>query len=116
MRIRDGSSDVCASELARQRIDRILALEFRKQFLLRLAKYVEQQIEAATMRHAEDDLIDVTRRAATHDFVHRRNQRVATFQRKALLPDVLVMQITFETFGGDQLRQHRSEERRVGKE
>src|SRR3546814_2249786 len=25
-----------------------------------------------------------------------------------LLPDVLVMQITFETFGGDQLRQHRT--------
>src|SRR3546814_17994513 len=101
MRISDWSSDVCSSDLAfavdfdigrktqvildvavaRQRIDRILALEFGKQFLRRLAKYVDQQIEAATMRHADDDLIDVTSRAATHAFVPRRNPRVATFQQ-----------------------------------
>src|SRR3546814_13811562 len=43
--------------VARQRIDRILALEFGKQFLRRLAKYVDQQIEAATMRPADDDQI-----------------------------------------------------------
>src|SRR3546814_7107749 len=86
MRISDWSSDVCSSDLAfavdfdigrktrvildvavaRQRIDRILALEFGKQFLRRLAKYVDQQIEAATMRHADDDLIDVTRRSEEH--------------------------------------------------
>ena len=44
--------------------------------------------------------------AAADQRVHQRDQRVAAFQREALLADVLGVQVALEALGGGQALEH----------
>ena len=55
------------------------------------------------MRHADDALFDALLTAALDQIVHQRDQRIAAFEREALLADVLGVQVALETFGRRQL-------------
>ena len=54
------------------------------------------------MGHADHHILDAVAAAAADQRVHQRNQRIAAFQREALLADVLGVQVAFEAFGGGQ--------------
>ena len=83
----------------------VLTLELREQHRWRLAEHVDQHIESAAMGHANHDFFDAAGAAALHDVVEERNQRVAAFQREALLADVARVKIAFEAVRRRQLPQ-----------
>ncbi len=78
------------------------ALEFLEQLLRRLAEDIDQYVQAPAMGHADDDVLHAIAAGPLDQGIHQRDQAVATFQREALLADVLGVQIAFETFGGGQ--------------
>ena len=82
----------------------VLAFEFVEQHRWRLAEHVHQHVEAAAMRHADDALFDALlhRRCWIRSSM-QRNQRIAAFEREALLADVLGVQVALETLGRRQL-------------
>ena len=55
------------------------------------------------MRHADDALFDALLAAALDQVVEQRDQRVAAFEREALLADVLGVQVALEAFGRREL-------------
>ena len=55
------------------------------------------------MRHADDAFFDALLAAALDQIVDQRDQRVAAFEREALLADVLGMQVALEALGRRQL-------------
>jgi len=57
------------------------------------------------MRHADHDLLDAALAALLDQIVEQRDQRVAAFQREALLRGVLGREIALETFGRRQVAQ-----------
>ena len=83
----------------------VLAFEFRKQVGGRLAEHVDQHVQAAAMRHAEDDVLDAVHAAALDQVVEQRDQAVATLEREPLLRRVLGREIALETFGHRQAPQ-----------
>ena len=81
----------------------VLALEFAEQILRRFAEQIHQHVEAAAMRHADDGLLDAGSAALLHQLVEQRHEAVAALERKALLADVLGVQIALQPFGRRQL-------------
>jgi hypothetical protein len=81
----------------RQVID-VLAFEFGEQVSRHLAQRVHQNVQTSAVSHADDDFLHAGSARVAHDFVHRRNEALAAFQRKALLADVLRVQKTLEPF------------------
>ncbi len=69
----------------------------------RLAQHVDQHVEAAAMGHADDHVLDAGRAAPLHQVVQQGDQRIAAFEREALLADVLGVQVALEAFGGGEL-------------
>ena len=57
------------------------------------------------MRHADDDFLDAGRAARLDQVVEQRDQRVAAFEREALLADVVGVQVALESLGRGQLPQ-----------
>ena len=55
------------------------------------------------MRHADDALLDALLTAALDQIVDQRDQRIAAFEREALLADVLGVQVALEAFGRREL-------------
>ena len=55
------------------------------------------------MRHADDAFFDALCAALLDQIVEQRDQRVAAFEREALLADVLGVQVALEAFGRRQL-------------
>ncbi|MNU97258.1 hypothetical protein D3C71_873250 [compost metagenome] len=82
-----------------------LAFEFVEQLARVLAEGVDQHVQAATVGHAHHHVLDAILAGAADDGVHHRDQRVAAFQREALLADVLGVQVALEAFGGGQALQ-----------
>ena len=78
------------------------AFEFAEKFGRRFAENIDEHIEPPAVRHADDGLDDADRPGRAQQAIHQRNQRVAAFERKALLPDIFFVQITFEHLGGAQ--------------
>ena len=83
----------------------VLAFEFVEQHRGRFAEHVHQHVEAAAMRHADDAFLDALLSALLDQVVEQRDQRVAAFEREALLADVLGVQVALEAFGGRELPQ-----------
>ena len=81
----------------------VLALEFIEQVLGRLAEQVDEHVQAAAMRHADDDFLDAEFATALHQIVEQGDQAVATLEGEALLTDILGMQVALEPFRGRQL-------------
>ena len=86
----------------------VVTFEFREQLLRRLADDVDQHVEAPAMRHADHDFLDAALPALLDQIVEQRNQRVAAFEREALLRRVLRREIALEPFGGGQVTQERA--------
>ena len=59
------------------------------------------------MRHADDDLLDAALAALLDQIVEQRDQRVAAFEREALLRRILRREIALEPFGRGQVTQER---------
>ena len=59
------------------------------------------------MRHADHDLFDAALSALLNQIVEHRDQRLAAFQREALLRRVFRREIELEAFGGRQVAQQR---------
>jgi hypothetical protein len=90
-------------DVTRAEILRLLAFELVEQHGRRLAQRIDQHVQAATVRHADDDIVnaaaagDVRITSSSDD-----DQRFAAFERKALLADVARVQVTLERLGGRQ--------------
>jgi hypothetical protein len=57
------------------------------------------------MRHADDALLDALLATLLDQVVEQRDQRIAAFEREALLADVFRVQVALETFRGRELPQ-----------
>ena len=81
----------------------VLALELAEQILRRLAEQIDQHVQPAAMRHADDRLLDAGAAAPLHQIVEQRDQAVAALEREALLAHVLGVQIALQSLGRGQL-------------
>ena len=81
----------------------VLAFEFTEQIVRRLAEQIDEHVEAAPVRHAEDGLFDARLAALLHHVIEQRDQAIAALQREALLPDILAAQVSFQPFGRGHL-------------
>src|SRR5712672_2797006 len=84
------------------------ALEFMEQRAMRLAHHLGQHVEAAAMRHADDDFLDAEVAATLDDLLQRRNQRFRAVEAEALGAGELEVAELFEAFGFDQLPEYRA--------
>ena len=89
-------------DIARRQIALFLAFEFLEQHRRGLAQGIDQHVEAATVGHANHNLINAKRTAATDGFIHGNDQRLAAFERETLLPDILGVQVALQGFGSGQ--------------
>src|ERR1044072_7656893 len=62
---------------------------------------IRKHVQAPAMRHAHRDVVNAAPRRAFDQLVEQRNDRLAAFERKAFLPEVLGVQETFELFRRD---------------
>ena len=81
------------------------ALELVEQRAVRLAHHLGQHVEAAAMRHADDDVADTETAAALDDLLQRRDQRFAAVEAEALGAGELDVAELLEAVGFDQLHQ-----------
>ena len=77
-------------------------VELGEQVLRHLAERVDEHVEAAAVRHADDDLLHALAAGALDELVHRGDEALAAFEREALLADVLGVQVALEALGGGQ--------------
>ncbi len=82
-----------------------LAFELVEQLARVLAEGVDQHVQTAAVGHADHHVLDAILAGAADDGVHHRDQRVAAFQREALLADVLGVQVALQAFGRGQALQ-----------
>ncbi len=67
-----------------------------------LADDVGQHVQAAAVRHADHDLFGAVASGALDQFVQHRDQRLAAFQREALLTDVARVHELLDALGRGQ--------------
>ncbi len=82
-----------------------VALELAEDLRVRLADDVGEHVQAAAVRHADDDLGEAVLGALVDDRVHHRDDRLGTLEREALLTDVLGLQEGLEGLRRVQLAQ-----------
>ena len=82
-----------------------LAFELGEKHRGRLAEHIDQHVEPAAMRHADDDFLDARGPASLHDVVEQRDQCVAALEREPLLADILCVQIALESLCSRELPQ-----------
>ena len=77
------------------------ALKFIEQIRWQFADNVDQHVEATAMRHADDDFFDALLATVLYEPIEQRDGAFAAFERKALLADVLFVQILLQRPGGN---------------
>src|ERR1700742_3907715 len=75
---------------------------------MRLGHYLREHVEAAAVRHAEDDLLHAEVAAALDDLLQRRDQRLGPVEAEALGAGELDVAEFLEAFGLDQLVEDRA--------
>ena len=65
--------------------------------------HLGEHVEAAAMRHAEDDLLHAELAAALDDLLERRDHRLAAVEAEALGAGVFDVEELLEALGLDQL-------------
>jgi len=73
--------------------------ELLEELVERLAHHAGEDVEAAAVGHAHDDLFDAGGRAVIDDGVERGDDGFATFEGEALLADVFRVEEFFEKLG-----------------
>src|SRR5690606_27350570 len=87
-------------------VDHLLAFELVEQITRVLAQGVDQHVEAATVGHAQNHLIDTVGAGTLDDLVEHRNQALAAFHTKAFGTGIFGAQVLFQAFGrGQALKQ-----------
>ena len=81
----------------------VVPLELREQLLGRLAEDVDQNVQPATVGHADHDLLDLAYPALLDEVVEQRDQGVTALEGKALLADVLCVQVALEALRSGDL-------------
>ena len=76
-----------------------LALKLVKQLIGLLAQNVDEDIQAAPMRHGNHRFHDAMAPGALQALVERRDQRLPALEAKALGAGIAILQILFETLG-----------------
>ncbi|KAF1068613.1 MAG: hypothetical protein GAK39_03321 [Variovorax sp.] len=77
-------------------------VELGEQVLGHLAQGVDQHVQAAAVGHADHDFLHALLAGSVDELVHGDDEALATFERKALLADVLGVQVALEAFGSRQ--------------
>src|SRR3984893_10080787 len=95
-----GTFDVVGSEGA--------PLEFIENRPVRLPHDLGKDIEAATVRHAEDDVLDAQGAAALDNLLQRRNHGFAAVETEALRARVFDLEELLESLRLDKLVEHRA--------
>ena len=86
-------------------LDLEVALELAEDLAVGLACHVGQHVEATAVRHPDADLVEPVHRGGREDGVHQRDDRLGTFEREALLADVLGLEERLEGLGGIEATQ-----------
>ena len=90
-----------ARALGRLRVD--AALELLEHLVVALADDVGEHVEAAAVRHAHDDAVEVVVGRRLEDGVEDRDRRLGALEAEALLADVLGAEERLERLGGVEL-------------
>ncbi len=101
-----GAEALVVFHVTRTTLDDFLAIELVDQIRRVLAQDVDQQIQAATVGHADHDFLGAIATGALNQFVHHRYERLATFQAEALGTRVLGGQVIFQAFRSRQAFQY----------
>ena len=88
-------------------LERRGALELGEDRLVRAAEVVGQHVEAAAVRHADDDLARAVRRGQLDDLVEHRDRHVEALDRELLLAQVGLVHEALERVDLDQALQER---------
>jgi hypothetical protein len=83
------------------------ALEFVEDRPIRLAHDIGEHVQAAAMRHADDDLADAKLAAALDDLLERRHHRLGAVEPEALRAGVFHVEEALEGLSLDELFQDR---------
>src|SRR5690606_38020059 len=79
------------------------ALEFVEQRAMRLTQNLGQHVEATTVSHAKDDVLDAQSATALDDLLKRRNGGFAAIETKTLGAGILDVEELLEALGLDKL-------------
>ena len=82
--------------------------EFVEDELVVLAQDIGEDVEAAAVGHAHDDLLDAVARAFLDDLVEDRDDGFAALERKALLADVAGVEEFLEQLALEQVARARA--------
>ena len=80
-----------------------VALEFFKKQFGGLAKYVDEHVDTAAVRHANHEFLQSRAAADLNQLVEHRNQALTAFEGESLLPNVAGVQVAFDALGSRQL-------------
>ncbi|MND94386.1 hypothetical protein D3C80_866020 [compost metagenome] len=83
-------------------LDLLLAFELVEQLARVLAEGVDQNVQAATVGHADHDFLGAVGAGTLDHFVQHRDQAFATLQAETLGARVLGAQVLFQAFGSGQ--------------
>src|SRR5690606_35360901 len=90
---------------ALQMVRVVVSLELGDDLLRRFADHVHQNVQAAAMRNADDNLLNAGLASLLNEIVQHRNEAIAAFQREALLGRVLRREVQLEPFRSRQMPQ-----------
>ncbi len=65
---------------APQFVEVVVALELLEKLLRRLAEDIDEDVDSAAVRHADDDLVNPRRAALVDQVIQHRNEAVAAFE------------------------------------
>ena len=83
----------------------VVAVELAEDIGQWLAHDIEQDVQAAAVRHADDDLVQILAGGGIDDGIQQRNEGFGALEGEALLAHVLGLQEVLECFGGIDLLQ-----------
>ena len=78
-------------------------LKLVENLVIGLAHHRAQHVQAAAVRHADDDLVNAQRAAALDHLFQRRDDRFAAINAEPLGAGIAAVQESFEALGLDQL-------------
>ena len=67
----------------------------------KMADDIRQNIQASTVRHSHGDRLDAELGGAFNQLIEQWNYRLASFDGKTFLAEILCIQEAFELFGRD---------------
>ena len=77
-------------------------VKFGKQVLRHLAHGVDQHVQTATVRHADDDFLHALGTCRLDELVHCSDEALTAFERETLLANVLGVEEALQTFSSGQ--------------